>query len=273
MKYFLEQIAKFFSIALAMLLLCESIYFYTDAYQDKVNGWEVYVALNKSKKKHEKVKRLLIGDSVAMQIYPCDKEYDDMVSLACNQAITMAGYYFLLKNYCESNEKCLPDEVVLMLSPFTLGSNLDQFAYHYFLKPFNNSEYSDLFSSYLIDRIEKIKCHRTANLPFVRSSNYSPSYSMCADDYVLLSPISIDYYERIKRICDEGKIALQVVFVPSKECNRLKIESMFEESMKMNELPMELYDYWEKTKSFFPDNYFKDNVHFLDQYIPRNYLN
>ena len=136
MKLFLGHILKFFAIALAILLLCESMYFYSGHYQEKVNGWEVYAAIRKSKQ-NSNVKRLLLGDSVAMQIYPCDKEYNDMVSLACNQAITMAGYYFLLDNYIESNNNTLPENVILFINPLTLGSNMDQFAYHYFLKPFN----------------------------------------------------------------------------------------------------------------------------------------
>ena len=214
MKQFVVRILKFLAIALAMLLLCESIYFYSGYYQDKVNGWEVYTAIRKSKQKVCKVKRLLLGDSVAMQMYPCDKDYDDMVSLACNQAITMAGYYFLLDNFIELNKEALPDEVVLLVNPYTLSSNVDQFAYHYFLKPFYNDKYRALFSSILQQRISKIKCYQTARLPFIRTSNYSPTYEMPEGDYIFVSPISKEYLERMWNLCKQKGISLQLMFTP-----------------------------------------------------------
>ena len=272
MKQFVVRILKFLAIALAMLLLCESIYFYSGYYQDKVNGWEVYTAIRKSKQKVCKVKRLLLGDSVAMQMYPCDKDYDDIVSLACNQAVTMAGYYFLLDNFIELNKEALPDEVVLLVNPYTLSSNVDQFAYHYFLKPFYNDKYRALFSSTLQQRISKIKCYQTARLPFIRTSNYSPTYEMPEGDYIFVSPISKEYLERMWNLCKQKGISLQLIFTPAKESNKANIETALEASIINGEF---IFDFLIQSKSsltFLPDSLFKDNVHFEGKSIPNNYL-
>lgn len=271
MKLFLGHILKFFAIALAILLLCESMYFYSGHYQEKVNGWEVYAAIRKSKQ-NSNVKRLLLGDSVAMQIYPCDKEYNDMVSLACNQAITMAGYYFLLDNYIESNNNTLPENVILFINPLTLGSNMDQFAYHYFLKPFNKSEYQEKFTNYLINRISLIKYYKTATMPFFRTSNYSPEYTLPSDSYALVSPISRDYINKIQYLCKKNGISLQLLFTPSKESNRIKIESALEDAIEQEEGIRELLEKGKNSLCFLPDNQFKDNVHFEDKYIPKDYI-
>lgn len=112
MRKFCFRVLSFSFAAMVLLLACEAYYYYSGWYQEKVNGTEVYYALRNSKKKHSRVKRLILGDSVAMQLYPCSKQYNDAVSLTCNAAITMAGFYFLMNNYLKTNSENPPEEVV-----------------------------------------------------------------------------------------------------------------------------------------------------------------
>ena len=139
----------------------------------------------------------MLGDSVGKQLYDNAKDYEDIYSLACNQAISMAGQYFLLHNYLEYNIDSLPEKVILLCTPFTLRNNLDIYAYQYFLKPFYTSEYKSLFSEPLINRIKQIPYYWTTQLPLVKTSNFTVSYELPIRNYQIISPITECYLNKI----------------------------------------------------------------------------
>ena len=275
MKRFIRHTACFSALTLVVLLICEGIYYYGAIYQSKVDGWEVYAALKQSRKKQSK-KKLLLGDSVAMQLYPCDKEHDSIVSLACNQAISLAGYYFLLTNYIETNRESLPEEVILLLNPLTLSNNLDQFAYHYFLKPFYNEDYKPHFTSYLSLRCRQIPFYWTAQLPFIRSSSYSFSYELPIESYALLSPISYDYLQLMIDVCASLQIDFKMCSVPI----NVSQETIIENKLGLENLDRET-KYYDVLKAYIssfryiPSENFIDKVHLTSetlQHIDKNEL-
>ena len=65
-----------------------------DKYMQEVHGHEVYTSIKKSKEK-TKIKKLIIGDSTANQLYNTETDTTSSIySLTCNQAIGIVGHFF-----------------------------------------------------------------------------------------------------------------------------------------------------------------------------------
>lgn len=264
MKKFIYTIFSFTIFAAIILLLCESIYYHTGWFERKVNGWEVYAAIRQSKTKQKK-KKLIIGDSVAMQFFPCDNEHDTVVSLACNQAIGMAGYYFLLNNYIKTNRDNLPEKVILLITPMTLGNNLDGFAFHYFLKPFYTQEYMENYSQYLLDRCQQIPFYWMASCPFVRSSSYTLKYCLSTEEFVLVSPISQEFLLKINHLLMSLDIQFSIVPLPVCEDKRDSLNTKYRLCAHTNELPIDILFSLAERTIYFPKELFVDDIHLTNQ--------
>ena len=91
MKRFVIKVLLYI-LVLAFITIPIEIYKIKNAIvsSEEINGGEVYHAIKKTQTKI-KIRKVLLGDSVGHQLYPCEQDYDGIVSLACNQAITMAG--------------------------------------------------------------------------------------------------------------------------------------------------------------------------------------
>lgn len=263
MRRFVIKIGYFCFYALILLLFCEGCYFYSGWFVQKVNGWEVYAAIKQSKTRQKK-KKLIVGDSVAMQLFPCDRDHDSVVSLACNQAVSMAGYYFLLTNYIETNKDDLPSEVIMLLNPLSLGNNLDGLSFHYFLKPYYNAEYFPLYSDQLRQRCQMIPFYWLANVPFVRSSSYSVTYELPKETYALVSPIAQEYLLKICMLLSDKNIAFTLRSVPVNEEKYDELQDKFEGCMEKQELPIELLTSLIEIQ-YYPKAMFIDEIHLTEQ--------
>ncbi len=254
-KFFIRALA--FSLAAIILLLaCEAYYYYSGMFESKVDGWEVYAAKRQSKTKQHK-KKLVLGDSVAMQLFPCDADNDSIASLACNQAISLAGYYFLLQNYIETNREDLPVEVILLINPLTLSNDLDRFAFHYFLKPFYTKEYLPEYSDSLSKRCHQIPFYWLSMMPFVRSSSYTFHYDLPEEDYAWLSPISQDYLPQMIQICEAHNMRFRMVPVPIDEVKRKVVETKVAAEPSLNTV---LTDFTSRFQ-YYSDDCFRDKTH------------
>ena len=242
-------------------------------YTATINGSEIYCAINKSYT-NKKVKKLLLGDSVGHQLYPCENEYDSIVSLACNQAITMAGHYFLLKNYIETNADNLPDEVVMLIIPFTLCNDVDLYAYHYFLKPFSPNKWGEQYTDHLRQRIHSIPFYWSANLPFIQTSNYTPTWATPSSVTTKsVSRLSYEYLLKIDSITKHHDISFRLVSPPLREDKQNTIDSIWsnlrpEYAVQLDAL---LQPYIESEVFVSSDN-FIDFAHFLSDKTPVDYL-
>ena len=147
MKKFILSCTIFLLISGIILSIKPNYLVLTGKYKVTVAGKEIYQSIFKSKQK-KKSKKILLGDSVGNQLFTNTTNNDTLNSLACNQAISMAGQFILLNNYLNSGNKV--DTVLLIFTPFSFQNNLDQvFTYHYFLKPFYIYEYKPLFKKKL----------------------------------------------------------------------------------------------------------------------------
>ena len=251
----------------------ELLKLYTHRYEKKVNGAEIYYALFSSKTER-KVKRIVLGDSVGCQLYPSNQEYDSVVSMSCNQAITMAGHYFLLKNFIETNQEDLPEEAILLITPFSLSNDVDKYAYHYFLKPFPYHQYSNLYTNHLKERIQTIPFFWSANLPFIQTSSNSPKWAVpLTASNQSISQLSYEYLIKMDSITKCNGIKFQMISTPVRDDRRDDMDSFWDHlptdyADKLDDL---LQPYKESIV-FMPSDYYTDEVHFLGDKIPDDYL-
>lgn len=200
MKQFLLKLAIFLFISLLLWHLKSLYMLCDDRYKKLVAGSEIYVSIQKSKKK-SKSKKVLIGDSVAKQLFSNYSNSDVFNSLACNQAISMAGHFFLLKNYLEAGNT--PDTVFIMYGLPAFRNNLDQiYTYHYFLKPFYTKEYKGLFTQTVKEQVKKIPCYWSSQFPESLTCDWAPDFKSKdnKDTTMLLSSVSLEYLIKIKEL-------------------------------------------------------------------------
>lgn len=236
-------------------------------------GRETNIALFNSKKKAGS-SILVIGDSVCNQIYPSNKNYTNLTSLACNRAISMAGYFFLFKNYLSVNYDCPPKTLVLFLNPASVQNQLDKFAYHYFLKNYLTKDYYPDYNDELWEQVHKIPYYWSAPLPFIRVSNFSPDYSITNgnSDYYLFSPIACTYLDKIIRLAKEYSIDIVFRCTPIDFNNQAQIVESFNNSLKAKEIPSPYLEDYIHSVRFVKDSII-DGVHFKIDCIPQDYLN
>lgn len=273
MKRFVLGIIVYVIIVLMLWNALELLKLYTHRYEKKVNGAEIYYALFSSKTER-KVKRIVLGDSVGCQLYPSNQEYDSVVSMSCNQAITMAGHYFLLKNFIETNQEDLPEEAILLITPFSLSNDVDKYAYHYFLKPFPYHQYSNLYTNHLKERIQTIPFFWSANLPFIQTSSYSPKWAVpLTASNQSISQLSYEYLIKMDSITKCNGIKFQMISTPVRDDRRDDMDSFW------GHLPTDYADKlddllqpYKESVIFMPSDYYGDKVHFLGDKIPDDYL-
>lgn len=232
-----------------------------------LNGSEVFKSIYKSKK-HKKVKKLIIGDSVAEQLYSANEYNDSIYSLTCNQAITLAGQYCLLDNFLRINKDSLPEKVILFYNPFSLQNNLDKFAFHYFLKTFYyNNEYNMYFDSTVTHRVHEIPYYYIAGFSIIKSINYSPAYTLPEENgNDWLSPISKSYLPKISKLCKYNHIDFEFLPSPIRYSRKNEIKNIYKDTTTL------MQNYIHKIR-LMNDTLFIDKGHFKHNYVPKDYLN
>lgn len=259
------------SLYLLVCILASEFITYTNISRPLGHEFRTAHILSKKKVK-KKVRKLIIGDSTGYALYPCDKDYSDIVSLACGTSISMGGHYILLRNYIEANSDNMPSEVILLLTPMSLSNDLDECAYQYFLKPFPIWEYKPLYTEHLYGRIKSIPFYWTAYLPFVHSSNYTPEKCVPQkQEYKSISQTSYEYMLLIDSLVKAHDIPLAMISTPVRD-DKKQIVGKIERDLKdINHMEHLTKPYVESIK-FFPAEMFHDEVHLAKTYIPNDYL-
>ncbi len=269
MKKFIIKSTIYIVICTAIAFGAEYLYYRYSDWRKTIDGWEVYKAILNSKTKQCK-KKLLIGDSVGMQLFPCNEENDSVALCTCNQAITMAGFYMLMKNYLETNEDCLPEEVILLVTPLSLRNNVDEFTYHYFLKPFGGCEYRKEYTRILKEQLRNIPQSWTATLPFIRISMYTKKYIPQEGDWAI-SPIATEYLQMMDSMATAYNVRFVMRSAPVKRCHKDDIENRVQ---SIESMPDYLNSYWNQLE-YMNDSCYVDKVHFTEavlQTIEKQYL-
>ena len=254
MKNLAHDIFRFLVIFMILFHIYPEYNYWTNKYEEEVNGGEVYQAINASKKKGKR-KKLILGDSVAKQFSESDIDTGIYLNLASNQAISLVGQYCLLSNYIHTKNKI--DTLYLIYHPLSFSNNLDNsFTFHYFEKPFYGEEYMKFFTEEVKTQIEKIPFHYLAKYHPVLTSNWSPNYSSEEQNKPFISNISRIYLEKIEILCRLNNIHLIILSPPINQ----KFKNEFSEIIKSN-TNLRLKSYFEQL-NYYPESYFlPDHIH------------
>lgn len=232
---------------------------YKERYKNIVAGREIYHSIQKSKKS-KKSKIILLGDSVANQLFFNKNNNDTINSLVCNQAIGMVGQYVLLNNYVNKGNKF--NTVYIIFTAFSFQNNLDQvYTYHYFLKPFYIEEYKSLFTETVKKQIGKIPYNYICREPYILTSNWAPDFvSKDKINNSFLSPISIEYLIKIKELSIKNNFKLVILPTPTSLKNKSIIEKMNKSEIIKNNLSSEFKNYFDNI-IYLDDSCFVDGTH------------
>ncbi|MEC3906305.1 hypothetical protein VOI54_04705 [Tamlana sp. 2201CG12-4] len=267
MKTFLRNCALFLVLTVLFIEGITAFLKYSGLFLKYYPGKEIYYAIEKSKLSNDS-KILLLGDSVGRQLFDNTINNKQINSLACNQAVGMPGQYFLLNNYLNSENEV--DQVIMLFNPLSFQNNLDQiYTYHYFLKPFYNSEYTDLFSENVNRQISKIPYHYFAQVPHIYITSWAPEFrSLDKIDYTFLSPISIEYLIKIKELSSKYSFKLNILPTPVSIESKAFIEAIDKTEFQKCNLDSEFRNYFEKIVYLDSAN-FEDGIHLTQ---PERYI-
>ena len=264
MKRFILKTILLILLALIVCTILPVFMWKTGMYEKFVSGKDVYISIHESKKQH-KQKKLIIGDSVAHQLFPNTKKDSTFVSLACNQAIEIPGHYFLLNNYLKAGNQV--DTVYLIFHPCNLKNNLDQiYTFHYFIKPFYTAEYKPYFTKTLHEQVEKIPYYQMAKWLHIRTSNWAPDFKRTNFSSDFLSPLSIEYLNRMKLLADEYHFQLILLSPPISPAKKECIDSIDSSIITLNGFDNEFKHYFESI-IYVEEHCFFDGFHFKEEYI------
>jgi hypothetical protein len=182
-------------------------------------GSEVYVAQSLARIVDPRVHTLMIGDSVARQLFPPGSEPDASIRfLTTNQAVSVAGQYYLLRDALATHTNVR--QIILVFSPQAWSNNLDQiYSHDYFCGYFHRpDEIREVFS--VTHNWGLLGAHvGRALLPNLAESNNWMSMSqarilapipMPTEASVVFSDVSRHYLTRIREIAGRQGIGLRV---------------------------------------------------------------
>jgi len=268
MKNFIRNTVLFLLLIVVFIETTSTILLFNNLYLFNYPGKDIYISIEKSKKKN-KTKILLLGDSVGKQLFDNKQNFDRLNSFACNQAISMAGQYFLLHNYLEAGNNI--DKLIIIYNPFSFRNNLNQvYTFHYFLKPFYNSDYLSLFSSTVNEQINKIPYNKFVQLPHIRITSWAPEFNTTEPEITsLLSPISIEYLNEIKNLANQYNFEINILPPPISVTRKNEIEKLKLDVFTECNLKQEFEDYFTKI-TYLDSTEFSDGIHLIH---PEKYTN
>lgn len=223
--------------------------------------------------------KLIIGDSVCRQLFNPFQKYNRVYcTMGSNQAITMIGQYLLIREFLENHQQAT--DVNLVLCSLT-GSGLDHgvYAYQYLVTPFaeaglleNITEYTKEDLNYKFGKlymkpevIQFIDDSPLAKKLFLNSFNNKNH-----DDVTM----TFQYLGLIIDLCEEKGVKLHLLHGPMRESafEDMKVQREKDLAACSNEQMREYVEKYYQSMTFYPDDYFKDGIHFGDNYKKEDQL-
>ena len=239
--------------------------------------------------KNKNVDILILGDSVAANAFKNKIVKENIFDLSSNQAISMAGNYFLLKRFLEQNNP--PKELFLFTIPQFYQNDLNQiWTYLYFETVFQNDEefeeikkikpnlylsenkldkYFETRKNKFIFKNENENFNNRKQHHFVEISDLDNSQNYLSHNvtlkerefvkiYNLTPEIPMIYLNKLQKLCQEKNIKLNIVIEPSPHriLNLFYLSNWYKYLKNMN---IGFYDINEFYK--FSDIHFHDGVH------------
>ncbi|MDW7691043.1 hypothetical protein R9C00_20180 [Flammeovirgaceae bacterium SG7u.111] len=275
MKKFLSRTGLYIILSLLFIELMSFLVLKSGLYTYDYPGHEIYDAIAKSKKKNP-AKKVLIGDSVGMQLFPNHAKNDSVNYLTSNQSISMVGQYILLKNHLEAGNEI--DTLFMLFSPLVFDNNLDQnFTYHYFLKPFDKPQYQPLFTETVKQQIAKIPYSNFSQVPHILVTSWAPNFTSTDSlDFTFLSPISVEYLSKIKELSEKNGFDIVILPAPVSNAKKGLVEQLDKSEAIECGMETEFNSYFDEL--FYLDStLFSDGTHLIkpeeySEYYLKNYF-
>lgn len=267
-------------ILLFCLVCCFLFIFYALLAFAEVNSSdiapEIFTAIEKTGKYSAK-NGVILGDSVAQQLWRIDEDSEDYCHLACNQGITACGNYLLLVEYLKNNPQT--ESVIYAVRPQSLSNDFrTDFTYQYFVLPFCSRNNLNLIKDSSISKLESVFGKPFIHSRVLRSAMLNNTaflniylHNLQSDEpavYNRLSEVSATYIRLMNDYCKDRKIVFRVVSCPLRDSEENHDWNLFLqdiEGMGMEDL---LGDYIPGIV-YYPDECFlSDKVHLDLKNIP-----
>lgn len=216
MKYFVIELIAFAGLTFLVSFLRPLYLLQDDRLIDGMVGAEVFQSVHKSGTTFS-AKTIVIGDSVANQLFSNLVEGGDPESLACNGYITMVGYHVLTKQALAHNPQI--EHVLLIIHPSCFRIEFqNRFAFHYFLKPFYQQRFLDDFTPEALLKVDEVPLNQLVWLPQVRTSNWSPDWDVqelpLGPSEPAMTSMTRDYFHRLLEMLRSRDIQVTVLCPP-----------------------------------------------------------
>ena len=221
-----------------------------------------------------------LGDSVCNQLWSeYDEDTDGICHLGCNQAITLAGSYLLLKDYLENNPQT--ENVYFLVRPQTLANDIWlNYSYQYLVIPFCDSDNMELLEPETKEELYKKFGKIFVESTFVKRTLLKDNLLMkqylekvqkqpeIMEDHRISKTTEI-YLRKMKQLCDEKNVELVVKPNPLSDKEQNYGWDEYEQDILSMGFDDILGEFIEKIP-YYPVEWFKDDAHFkkeiLEQY-------
>jgi hypothetical protein len=171
---------------------------------------------------------LILGDSVARQMFTADNELPGFRNLATNQAVSMVGQYILAARTLENGKQVRT--IALVMIPRSLRNDLDQhLTFNYFVRPFYRRDFKQYLSPTVYERLGR-KPYWIVNLPVIRKTwlaseiDYSNGHPERTDNY--LSPTSAEYLRKLRDLAASKSARVRVIPVVISRAENTDFDAM-----------------------------------------------
>lgn len=270
MVKFVKKIIYLFSLTGIMIV---GIYAILIMFGNRTKGLagEVFLAREKAQTPNE-CTVVYLGDSLCFQLWSeLDEDVVGICHIGCNQAITPAGSYLLLREYLENHPQT--EEVYYIILPQTLGNDISLgLSYQYFVIPFCDDDNWALLDEEtqkeIYDKFGKIFVNNqwvkgillNSNLFMKEYLNQVQKKSEKTYPH-RISKTAVVYLSKMRDLCNEYGVNL---YVKSSPLADIEINHRWEE------YEQDIIDYgfedllgdFIESIPYYPKDWFRDGTHF-----------
>jgi hypothetical protein len=239
----------------------------------KTNGLagEVFLARSKSQTTND-CTVVYMGDSVCNQLWSeFDEDVDGICHIGCNQAITPAGSYLLLREYLENNPQT--KEVYYIIRPQTLANDIWlNYSYQYFVIPFcdndnwalleedTQNEIYNKFGKIFVDN-EFIKLTLLDNNALMKKYLDYVQKQVEEKETHRISKTTVIYLAKIRDLCKEYNVTLYIKPNPLSDVENNYGWDEYQQDILNYGFEDLLGDFIENIP-YYPETWFSDGTHF-----------
>lgn len=289
MKKLLKKTLIFTCIVIILIVILEilSINIKTKDFINFItntNGYSLDTTIEKNIEKvqdKKEYKYLILGDSVASELFPGLQDINDDVCIATSIAgIGMVGQYVLLNEFINNHPQT--KEVYLVLRYSSVYSTFDKkWGYQYAVIPLVHKELINMLDSDTIDIIKTTYGSFCLNDSFVELLFASDLDYRMYLNYIMRRNVGeydgfelgFCYLKKMKKLCDEHDIKFCVYSDPVSDDDEVK-QKIDELRNKVDEYALEdVFNEYFQTVKYYPVDMFRDGVHFVEEMENRNDMN